>query len=47
MVCYGIFWSGKGTGAENASRNCFWDRSWGRAGQLLLPRNNPRSLFKG
>ena len=25
----------KGTGAEiNATCNCFWDSSWGRAGQL-------------
>ena len=25
----------KGTGAEiNATRNCFWDSYWGRAGQL-------------
>ena len=31
----------KGTGAK-MSRNCFWDRYWGRAGQLLV---NVYSLF--
>ena len=25
----------KATWCRNASRNCFWDGYWGRAGQLL------------
>ena len=33
----------KGAGAQNASRNGFWDRNWGRAGQLLANRPFPSS----
>jgi len=41
----------KETRAENASHDCFWDRYWGSAGQLLanfffVPSNSPRSLFE-
>ena len=37
--------------SRNVSRNCFWDRYWGRASQLLasffpVPGNSPRSLYE-
>ena len=39
----------RGLETRNASRNCFWDSDWRRAGQLLasffpVPINSPRSL---
>ena len=39
----------RGLETRNASRNCFWDSDWRRAGQLLasffpVPSNSPRSL---
>ena len=37
MYIIGLVRNQKGTGAEiNATRNCFWDSYWGRAGQLLV-----------
>ena len=46
-----LFATFEGNWSQNAFRNCFWNRYWGHAGQLLanifpLPYNCPGSLCK-